>query len=287
MLPEANLPPPAGGRRSARRLPSENPSGPLLAADEPAPYRVINPRGRAAMLLTCDHASHLVPRSLSNLGLRRRDRRRHIGWDPGAEDVTRRLARRFGATAILSSYSRLVIDCNRRPGAVTSIPVASDGTPIPANAGLTAAAAARRVEALFRPYHRAVAEALDELAGRFGQPAFVAIHSFTPALGGVNRPWHFGVLWDRDPRLAVPLIQALRSHPNLVVGDNQPYSGRDHFDFSQGHHATRRGLPSALVEIRSDLIGDERGAARHARLLGDALTTALAGLDLNALPFRR
>ncbi len=274
-------------RRAGRELPAESRSGPLLDADEPAPFRIVNPRGRTAMLLTCDHASHLVPRSLGDLGLGRRDRLRHIGWDPGAEDVTRRLAKRFGATAILSSYSRLVIDCNRRPGAVTSIPEASDGTRVPANIGLTAEAAARRVEALFDPYHRAVADALDELAGRFGQLTFVAIHSFTPALGGVNRPWHFGVLWDRDPRLAVPLIQALRSHPELVVGDNQPYSGRDHFDFSQGHHATRRGLPSALVEIRSDLIRDERGAARHARLLGDALQTALAGLDLDDRPRRR
>ena len=89
-------------------------------------------------MLTCDHASHAVPESLGNLGLDSRDLERHIGWDIGAAEVTRRLAERFDAPAVLSGYSRLVIDCNRKLGSETSILEVSDGTVIPGNLGLRA-----------------------------------------------------------------------------------------------------------------------------------------------------
>lgn len=255
---------------------------PLLASDEPGPYRVVNPQGRTPMLFTCDHASHAVPQSLGGLGIEPRDLTRHIGWDPGAEEVTLRLSERFDAPAILSGYSRLVIDCNRRPGSATSIPEVSDRTIVPGNIGLGPADAERRVESLFRPYHQAIADALDTIEEKGRKPVYVAIHTFTPELAGFRRPWHFGVLWDDDPRFARPLIESLRRHPGLCIGDNQPYSGRDHFDFSQGHHATSRGLPTALVEIRSDLVRDDPGVARYADLLGAALQHVLATFGLQS-----
>ena len=252
---------------------------PLLAGDEPAPYRVVNPRGQSPMLLTCDHASHAVPKSLGGLGVEPRHLTRHIGWDPGARDVALRLSERFDAPAVLSGYSRLVIDCNRRPGSATSIPEISDRTIVPGNVGLDPEDAQRRLDSLFRPYHQAIADALDAMERKGLEPAYVAVHTFTPELAGFRRPWHFGVLWDQDARVARPLIEALRANPGLCVGDNQPYSGRDQFDFSQGHHATSRGLPTALVEIRSDLVRGSRGMARHADLLGDALERVLATLS--------
>ena len=251
---------------------------PLLASDEAGPYQVVNAEGRTPMLLTCDHASHAVPRSLDDLGLERRDLTRHIGWDPGAEKVTLLLSERFDAPAILSGYSRLVIDCNRRPGSATSIPEISDRTTVPGNIGLQPDDAQRRVDSLFRPYHRAIANALDAMERGPHTPVYLAVHTFTPELAGFRRPWHFGVLWDQDARVAHPLIEALRRNRELCVGNNQPYSGQDHFDFSQGHHATSRGLPTALVEIRSDLVRDARGAERHACLLGDALARVMGTL---------
>ena len=255
--------------------------GPLLEANEPAPYRVVNPDGTAPMLLTCDHASSTIPRSLGSLGLAAEDIRRHIGWDIGAADVTLRLAERFDAPAVLSNYSRLVIDCNRKLGTETSIPAVSDGTRVPGNVGIGAADAARRATELFQPYHAAISRALDGIRRTGRLPVYVAIHSFTVQLhGGPPRPWHFGVLWDEDPRVAVPLIRSLRQFPGILVGDNEPYSGRDHFDFSQEFHASSKGLPSALVEVREDLIRDAAGAAEYARMLGDALECALAGLEL-------
>ena len=203
---------------------------------------------------------------------------RHIGWDIGAAEVTRRLAERFDAPAVFSGYSRLVIDCNRKLGSETSILEVSDSTVIPGNLGLETAEAARRAEALFAPYHQAIASVLERIRRAGSTPIFAAIHSFTPRLNGCARPWHIGVLWDQDPRVARPLIEALRANPGLVVGDNEPYSARDHFDFSQEFHASSAGIPSALVEIRDDLIRDRAGIALHADMLGEALAGVVANL---------
>ena len=250
--------------------------GALLGDQDPPPYRVANPDGSAPVLLTCDHASNTIPESLGTLGIAQRDLDRHIGWDPGAREVTLRLAERFDAPAVLSGYSRLVIDCNRKPGSATSILTVSDRTPIPGNVGLAPFDVQRRVDALFKPYHGTISSKLSAMRQIGVAPVFVAIHSFTPRLGGFARPWHFGVLWDEDPRVACPLIEALRRNPGVVVGDNQPYSARDHFDFSQEFHASSQGIPSALVEVRSDLIQDEAGVTQYADLLGNALESALA-----------
>ena len=249
---------------------------PLLGDQDPPPYRVANPDGGASLLLTCDHASNTIPASLGTLGIARGDLERHIGWDLGARDVTLRLAERFDAPAILSGYSRLVIDCNRKPGSATSILSVSDQTPVPGNVGLTQFDVQRRVDALFKPYHSAISRRLSSMMREGVTPLFVAIHSFTPRLGGFDRPWHFGVLWDEDPRIACPLIEALRCNPGIVVGDNEPYSARDHFDFSQEFHASTQGIPSALVEIRSDLIQDESGTTLYADFLGNALESAIS-----------
>lgn len=230
------------------------------------------------MVFTCDHASHAVPESLGNLGLDPRDLRRHIGWDMGAAEVARRLAERFDAPAVLTGYSRLVIDCNRKLGSETSIVEVSDGTVIPGNFGLRPDDVARRAEALFVPYHEAISSVLHHICRGGSTPIFVTIHSFTPRLNGFARPWHFGVLWDEDPRVAEPLIEALRSNPELVVGDNEPYSARDHFDFSQEFHASSAGIPSALVEIRDDLIRDRDGIELFSDLLANAMEGVVANL---------
>ncbi len=251
---------------------------PLLASHEPPPYCIVNAAGRAPIVFTCDHASRVVPESLGNLGLASRDFERHIGWDIGAAEVTRRLAERFDAPAVFSGYTRLVIDCNRKPGSETSILEVSDGTVIPGNLGLAPLEAERRAEALFMPYHRAIASVLERIRRSGSTPIFAAIHSFTPKLNGCARPWHIGVLWDEDPRVARPLIEALRANPGVVVGDNEPYSARDHFDFSQEFHASSKGIPSALVEIRDDLIRDRAGIELHADMLGEAMADVVAGL---------
>lgn len=252
------------------------PSAPLLGPDDPLPVECIRDDGSAAVVLICDHASSAVPHALNGLGLPMNELRRHIGWDIGAAAVTRGLAERLGAPALLAGYSRLVIDLNRSPGDPSSIPVVSDGTTIPANQDLSDAAVQTRLNALFWPYHHAVTEAVGRQWRRSGiPPAVIAIHSFTPEMSGIPRPWHVGVLWNHDPRLAGPLIQRLRARGDLKVGDNQPYSGRA-LAYTTERHAAASGLPHLGLEIRQDLIGDEVGVARWIDLLTDAFLPFLA-----------
>ena len=253
----------------------EQAPAPLLAPHEPPPYQIENREGRAPLLFTCDHASWAVPECLRNLGLQPRDLQQHIGWDPGAAQATIRLARRFDAPAIMTQYSRLVIDYNRAPRTAASIPEVSDHTRIPGNTGLSPSEVARREDALFKPYHAAITDLLDNIRESGATPIYIAVHTFTPSMNGFPRPWHFGVLWDDDSRLAEPLMAQLRRNPGIIVGDNEPYSAKGKFDYSRMRHASAGGLPYALVEIREDLLSKPFRIPYFSNLLGNALERAL------------
>lgn len=247
----------------------------LLAAYDPPAVEHVDREGKTPVLLTCDHASRAVPRALQNLGLDDASLALHIGWDIGAAAVTRDLADRLDAPAVLAGYSRLVIDCNRNLDDPTSIPAVSDGIEVPGNRNLTPDGRARRVESLFRPYHRAIETALDRFSARGVHPAVLSIHSFTPFMNGFARPWHVGILWDKDPRIPVPLMAALRREAELVVGDNEPYSAREPAGYSVRTHAVARGLPHVAVEIRQDLIANAGGQREWAERILHALTPIL------------
>jgi len=195
------------------------------------------------------------------------------------------MADRLGAMAVLAGFSRLVIDCNRQLDDPTSIAEHSDAEQIPGNHGLSAEQRAERVRSCFRPYQEAVDAQLEALrTGRTVEefaPALIAVHSFTPLMqGGAPRPWHCGVLWNVDPRIAVPLIHALRVEPNLIVGDNEPYSGRHPAGYTIDIHAERRGWPGVSLEIRQDLISDSASAERWADRLSAALRPILRDATL-------
>jgi predicted N-formylglutamate amidohydrolase len=243
----------------------------LLAADEPVPVTAYNPNGKSPFLLVADHAGNAIPRALGRLGVAEAECERHIAWDIGIAGLGRLLASALDATLIQQNYSRLVIDCNRPPGTPTSIPDISEHTPIPGNVGLNEASQAARVREIFLPYH----ERIDAELGRrrqAGRPtALIALHSFTPVYKGAQRPWHAGVLYNRDGRLAHRLMALLNAEQGLFVGDNAPYFVSDASDYTIPVHAERRGLPHVAVEIRQDLISAEDGqrawAERLARLL--------------------
>lgn len=248
--------------------------GALIGPGEPAPFRVLNPQGRARLLVVCDHASNRIPAALENLGLDDLALGRHIACDIGAGEVAERLARRLDAPAVLAGYSRLVIDCNRGLDDPTSILAVSDGEFIPGNQGLGEEGKEERARQFFHPYHDAIRRRLDSFARRGIVPAFVAVHSFTPIFKQVRRPWQIGILWDKDPRIPVPLIAALRTL-GLAVGDNEPYSGRAPADHTVDYHAEGGGLPHVSIEIRQDLIDHPEGVERWSRLLGDVLERIL------------
>ena len=238
-------------------------------------YEILNPNGAADLVLLCDHASRDLPDAYGTLGLEDSLLWRHIAWDIGAADVTRRLSRLLDAPAILSRYSRLLVDCNRRLEDPSSMPESSDGIAIPGNCGLNADERGRRAEHYYWPYHHAVDRLIEGVAARGPTPAIISMHSFTPIMEGFERPWHVGILWARDPRIPVPLMTELRRNRSLVVGENQPYTAHSPFGFSINRHAEEPGRPHVLIEIRQDLIDTHHGAEAWANLLAAALATVV------------
>jgi predicted N-formylglutamate amidohydrolase len=252
----------------------------LLAADEPAPVSVHNANGPSPFLLVADHAGNLIPRVLGRLGLVEAELRRHIAWDIGIADLGRQLADALDATLVQQNYSRLVIDCNRPLAAASSIPDISEHTPIPGNAGLSEADKAARADEIFRPYHNRIEAELDRRQQAGDAVALIALHSFTPVFKGAQRPWHAGVLYNRDARLGRRLLTMLNEEDGLFVGENAPYLVSDASDYTVPVHAERRSLHHVLIEIRQDLIADENGQRAWALRLGRLLPLAYEGLGL-------
>jgi predicted N-formylglutamate amidohydrolase len=249
---------------------------PLLAPDEPGPVIFENEAGSSVFFLTCDHAGRAFPRRLGTLGLPEHETLRHIAWDIGIGAVGRQLSKLLDAAVILQTYSRLVIDCNRDPNVSSSIPEISETTEIPGNIGLVEGERAARADAIFRPYHDAVAAALDRRAANGRESVLVALHSFTPVFKGVARPWRVAVLFNRDSRLAHPLAELLRADGGLMVGENEPYAVSDLTDYTVPVHGERRGLPHVEIEIRQDLISSQAGQGEWAERLARLLPAAYA-----------
>jgi predicted N-formylglutamate amidohydrolase len=218
---------------------------PLLAADEPHPVLASRRGGRSAFVIVVDHASRRIPKRLATLGLAQSDLERHIAWDIGALAVAQSVSAALDAPLVAQNYSRLVIDCNRRPGDPTSIPTISESTLIPGNLDLPAEQVSARQREIFEPYHQHLSALLEERA----------------AAG-------------RDRRFADCLLEALRSERELVVGDNEPYSGKQEIGYTLPHHGERRGIPHLEVEIRQDLVQLPSGQAEWSRRMTAALLAA-------------
>lgn len=268
--------PPEGAERKLNRRKGgarvEQSLDDLLAEEgRSKPYRRIEGDLGTGLLILCDHAENTLPETYGTLGLRSEDLHRHIAFDLGAAGVAEHLARALGAPALLTRFSRLLIDPNRGLDDPTLIMQISDGLVVPGNVGLGEEEVAARLRNFYLPYHRAVERAIEAGIAAGKPPVVLSVHSFTQAWKGVPRPWHVGVLWDKDPRLALPLIEALRRFPDIEVGDNVPYSGQLKGD-TLYTHATAHGLAHALVELRQDLILAEDGQAEW----GGRLALALA-----------
>jgi predicted N-formylglutamate amidohydrolase len=237
-------------------------------------HEIIGEERLGRWLVTCDHACNAVPGWIGggSLGLPPEEMARHIAFDPGAAGVTRALAAALGGVALLSTFSRLVIDPNRGEDDPTLLMRLYDGTVIPGNRHADGAQLEQRLDRLYRPYHAAYAR----LAARRANTVICAIHSFTPQLRGrPPRPWHVGVLHShRDSGLALPLIARLRAEPDLCVGDNEPYSGHLPGD-AIDRHALVAGRPNVLIELRQDLIATPQAQEGWATRLAPILTGVL------------
>lgn len=249
-----------------------------------ASFRLVDGDAAVGLLLLCDHASNAIPPEYGNLGLSETELARHIAYDPGAAAVTLGLAERLGVPAVLSTFSRLLIDANRGEDDPTLIMRLSDGTIVPGNAAVDGAERARRIACYHAPYHAAVEAAVERSLALGRIPALVSMHSFTPVWRGRMRPWHAGILWGRDDRLARPLIEALRSDPDLVVGDNEPYTGVLAGD-TMFRHGLARGFANALIEVRQDLIAEETGAAEWVERLAPVLASLNARAEAHEVKY--
>jgi predicted N-formylglutamate amidohydrolase len=223
-----------------------------------AAFEIVAGRPNCPLLVLCDHASNRLPEAYGNLGLAADQFARHIAYDIGAGDVCLGLAARLGGTAVLSRFSRLLIDPNRGLDDPTLIMRLSDGAVVPGNRSVDAAERQLRIAHFHQPYHRAIDGEIGRMAGAGLTPFIVSVHSFTPMWKGFARPWHAGILWDRDAAVAQALLDGFRAQGDLVVGDNEPYHGALEGD-TMNTHATARGLPHALIEIRQDLIATKTG----------------------------
>lgn len=251
-----------------------------IAAAEAEAWRILPGRADAGLVLLCDHAENTLPPEYGTLGLPPAELARHIAYDIGAAAITRHLNALTGAPAILSRFSRLLIDPNRGDDDPTLVMRVSDGAIIPGNRHLTDAERDQRIARFWRPYHDAIERVLGACLSAGPPPVIFSVHSMTNVWKGVARPWHVAMLWHDDDRLARPMIEAFRRDPALVVGDNEPYHGGLIND-CLWQHARHRGLANAVIEYRQDLVGDARGqrewADRTAGILAEILSCPRMG----------
>ena len=249
---------------------------PAIAGETADAVEILPGRADAGLVLVCDHASNAVPATYGTLGLPSSELERHIAYDIGAEGVTRLLSAMLGVPAVLTRWSRLLIDVNRGEDDPTLIMRLSDGAIIPGNRNLDTAERERRIASYYRPYDDAISRVVAKCRASGRDPALLGMHSFTERFKGVDRPWAASILWEPDGRLALPLLAGLRETCDLVIGENEPYAGQYEGD-TLWRHGARAGLAHAIIEIRQDLIRDEAGQKAWAQRLASLLESVLAG----------
>lgn len=254
----------------------------LLGENDPPPFYLYNGNGVANALFTGDHTGNTIPTKLKQMGLGEEELSKHITFDLGTREVILRIAECFDAPAIMGNYSRLVVDLNRGLHDPSAFPELVDNIPIPENQQLGNLKRQERIKSIYDPYHNAIDTQLKKFAHKNIVPALISIHSFTPILMGEVRECHIGVLWDKDDRIAHPLIHRLRENTNIIVGDNEPYSGQHIADFTIDHHAETAGIPHVGIEIRQDFLQSPEGICRWSDILKDALDPILADTRLYA-----
>jgi predicted N-formylglutamate amidohydrolase len=262
---------------------TSKPEYPLIGQDDPSPFTVYNPNGKAPVLLVCDHASRAFPAAMHQLGLADWVLDKHVACDIGAEMVTRHLADRLDAPAVLAGYSRLILDLNRQLDHDSAFIKTSDGIAIPGNQDIGEIERQQRIDSFFNPYHDEISQQLDRFRAKEVVPAFISIHTCTPVFNNVVRHCQIGVMWDSDPRIPLPLMNALRRDPELSIGDNEPYSGKHPDDYTIDFHAEDSGLANVGIEVRQDLVNTSEGAEQWANVLGEAFEEVLKDGSIYAL----
>jgi predicted N-formylglutamate amidohydrolase len=250
---------------------------PLIADHEHQSYCVVGGRADLGLIILCDHAGNALPSEYGTLGLPSAQLERHIAYDIGVAPIVRTLAAQLGVPAVLTRYSRLLIDPNRGTNDPTLIMRLSDGAVVPGNRKLDDAERQKRLRLYYEPYHRAITGIIDQCLATGVTPMLLSVHSFTESWKQFTRPWHVGVLWEADGRLAKPMLEAFFAEGGLIVGENEPYAGQLEGD-CLWQHGAQRGLANAIIEIRQDLIRDAAGQAAWGKRLCRIMEKLLSDL---------
>ena len=250
--------------------------GSILAKEEGDPVAVVNPDGKGAVLIVCEHASATIPRHFGDLGLPADALTSHIAWDPGALAVSLHLSRMLDATLVHQRFSRLIYDCNRPPDAPGAMPEVSEIYTIPGNAGLSAAAREARTEALYRPFHARIADIIAARTAQGQSTVLVTMHSFTPVYNGQPRSVEIGILHDSDARLADRMLAAGTAAGTYAIGRNEPYGPADGVTHTLRLHGLANGLMNVMIEVRNDLIAEETSQRVMADFLAGLLQEGLS-----------
>jgi predicted N-formylglutamate amidohydrolase len=265
-------------------------SFPALGPEDPPCYRIMQAGGRSPFVLTCDHAGRRLPASLGDLGLSEQELASHIAWDLGIAGLGEKLAAALDAFVIFQTYSRLVIDVNRPLNSPESIVTRSERSDVPGNMRLSRTEAEARAQAIFWPYHRRIARELDRRLAAQQPSVLVTLHSFTPVFMDVPRAIQIGVLYGRDTRLGRALLAQLREQneargsareqnsDELCIADNEPYAVSDDGDYTLLVHGEQRGLLHVELEVRQDLLSEERDQLAISARLAEALNGATEAL---------
>ena len=254
----------------------------ILDQDGGEAFEVIAGPISTAVLIIADHASNHIPVEFANLGMRDPELQRHIAYDIGVKWMARALAKSLNAPAVLSRFSRLLIDPNRGDDDPTLVMRLSDGAVVPGNARISDDEIAERMRRFSLPYHATVAGILDQMQASNLIPAVISLHSFTPHMKGGDRPWHITILWDNDPRLPIPMLKSLRDDKTLIVGDNEPYDGAM-VGSTTARHCISRGIPHILFEVRQDLVATKSEAMAWGHRLARHLVPILSAPDIRQI----
>lgn len=253
---------------------------PLIGPGDSPPFFDYNSPGASPVLLVADHASPFFPARMNQLGLADWVLERHVAWDIGSDKLAKFLADSLDAPLVLAGFSRLIVDPNRKIEDSSAFAKISDGIAIPGNMDLGDEQKALRVQSFFKPYHDRITQQLDQFTANGVVPAMIAVHTCSPVFDRIVRPWHIGIMWDKDPRIPVPLIRHFENQEGICVGDNEPYSGRHPNDYTIDHHAEPAGLPHVGLEVRQDLVDTEEGAREWAGILARGLKPILSDQNL-------
>lgn len=241
-------------------------------------FEIVAGSTETGLVVLCDHATARIPADYGQLGLGAKELGRHIAYDIGAETVSRTIATQLGCPAVLSQFSRLLIDPNRGIDDPTLVMRIADGAIVPGNATIDQREISRRIDRFYGPYDEAIRRTLAAIGATGKPPIILAMHSFTPEMKGVKRPWHATVIWDFDPRFNLAVLKALEAQPDLIIGENEPYQGGYTGD-TLDRHCLRAGFAHALVEIRQDLIDSQAKAEAWGKRMADLLQPLIRNPD--------